>query len=75
MHGIYLIDNVVFQVLEMFRIAFRSRLMFTIGDSVTTGMKDVVVWNCIHNKTSIYGGPQKFVPTLSDCFATFANRI
>uniref|UniRef100_A0A0M3HXI2 E3 ubiquitin-protein ligase n=1 Tax=Ascaris lumbricoides TaxID=6252 RepID=A0A0M3HXI2_ASCLU len=43
------------KVLEMFRIAFRSRLMFTIGDSVTTGMKDVVVWNCIHNKTSIYG--------------------
>lgn len=48
------------KVLEMFRIAFRSRLMFTIGDSVTTGMKDVVVWNCIHNKTSIYGGPQNF---------------
>uniref|UniRef100_A0A915AI04 E3 ubiquitin-protein ligase n=1 Tax=Parascaris univalens TaxID=6257 RepID=A0A915AI04_PARUN len=48
------------KVLEMFRIAFRSRLMFTIGDSVTTGMKDVVVWNCIHNKTSIYGGPENF---------------
>eukprot|EP00918_Siedleckia_nematoides_P034426 GHVU01074895.1.p3 GENE.GHVU01074895.1~~GHVU01074895.1.p3 ORF type:complete len:111 (-),score=11.06 GHVU01074895.1:1141-1473(-) len=31
--------------------------MFCIGRSLTTGHDDVVVWNGIHHKTSLYGGP------------------
>uniref|UniRef100_A0A915DH42 E3 ubiquitin-protein ligase n=1 Tax=Ditylenchus dipsaci TaxID=166011 RepID=A0A915DH42_9BILA len=40
------------------RIAYLpdSRLIFTIGDSVTTGQKNVVTWNGIHHKTSMLGG-------------------
>jgi len=34
--------------------------MFTIGTSVTTGMKDVVVWNGIHHKTSMKGGAANY---------------
>uniref|UniRef100_A0A0M3JXR0 E3 ubiquitin-protein ligase n=1 Tax=Anisakis simplex TaxID=6269 RepID=A0A0M3JXR0_ANISI len=56
------------KVLELFKLAFRYRLMFTVGDSVTTGRTDVVVWNSIHNKTSVYGGPQKFVCFLVNAF-------
>lgn len=47
-------------VLRMFRLAFDNRLMFTVGDSVTTGARNTVVWNCIHNKTSLHGGPNNF---------------
>ncbi|VDD95885.1 unnamed protein product [Enterobius vermicularis] len=45
------------QVLRLLRLAFRYRLIFTVGDSVTSGARNVVVWNNIHHKTSIYGGP------------------
>lgn len=40
------------QVLELLKEAWRRRLTFTIGTSVTTGKSDVVVWNEIHHKTS-----------------------
>uniref|UniRef100_A0A0N5AKU4 E3 ubiquitin-protein ligase n=1 Tax=Syphacia muris TaxID=451379 RepID=A0A0N5AKU4_9BILA len=43
-------------VLELLRLAFRYRLIFTVGDSVTTGAKNVVVWNNIHHKTNVFGG-------------------
>ena len=35
---------------------FKRRLTFTVGESVTTGAKDVVVWNSVHHKTSTSGG-------------------
>jgi len=44
------------EVLELFVIAFKRRLTFTVGTSVTTGRDDVVVWNGIHHKTSLGGG-------------------
>ncbi|VDM78494.1 unnamed protein product, partial [Strongylus vulgaris] len=31
-----------------------------VGDSITTGARNTVVWNNIHHKTNISGGPQKF---------------
>ncbi|PIO71919.1 hypothetical protein TELCIR_06162 [Teladorsagia circumcincta] len=31
-----------------------------VGDSITTGAKNVVVWNNIHHKTNVTGGPQKY---------------
>ena len=44
------------EVLKLLRIAFDRRLTFTVGDSITTGAKDVIVWNGIHHKTSSSGG-------------------
>ncbi|XP_070540329.1 uncharacterized protein [Ptychodera flava] len=48
------------EVLRLLKIAFDRRLTFTIGSSVTTGLRNTVTWNDIHHKTSIYGGPQNF---------------
>ncbi|KAE9417564.1 hypothetical protein Angca_008275 [Angiostrongylus cantonensis] len=48
------------EVLRLLKFAFERRLIFTVGDSVTTGARNVVVWNSIHHKTSVYGGPQKY---------------
>ena len=39
LHGIYL--------------AWRQRLMFTVGRSITTGQDNCVTWNDIHMKTSV----------------------
>ncbi|KAL3070381.1 hypothetical protein niasHT_032171 [Heterodera trifolii] len=47
-------------VLKMLQLAFTRRLIFTIGDSVTTGHKNVPVWNNIHHKTNKKGGPQNY---------------
>jgi deltex-like protein len=35
-------------------------MIFTIGTSVTSGVQNVVVWNDIHHKTSMHGGPQNY---------------
>ncbi|TRY87076.1 hypothetical protein DNTS_009162 [Danionella cerebrum] len=48
------------RVLRMLRRAFEQRLIFTIGTSMTTGMHNVITWNDIHHKTSIWGGPGCF---------------
>ncbi|KAI0243407.1 hypothetical protein LSAT2_008621 [Lamellibrachia satsuma] len=40
--------------------AFRQRLTFTVGWSVTTGRGDVVTWIDIHHKTSLDGGPDGY---------------
>lgn len=37
----------------MLTLAWKRRLTFTIGTSVTTGEPDVVVWNEIHHKTEV----------------------
>ena len=39
------------QVLELLRVAWKRKLTFTIGTSVTSGITDTVVWNEIHHKT------------------------
>ncbi|CAL4067511.1 unnamed protein product, partial [Meganyctiphanes norvegica] len=39
------------KVLSLLQEAWRRRLIFTIGSSVTSGLKDVVTWNEIHHKT------------------------
>ena len=43
------------EVLQLLRRAFDARLVFTVGNSVTSGAENVVVWNCIHHKTSTHG--------------------
>lgn len=45
--------------------AFEHRLIFTVGDSITTGARDVVVWNNIHHKTSLTGGPERYYSFIS----------
>lgn len=47
------------EVAELLEIAFNRRLVFTVGDSVTTGQRNIVTWNGIHHKTSKDGGPSK----------------
>ena len=49
------------EVLQLLKRAFDARLVFTIGTSVTTGLKNQITWNDIHHKTSVYGGPQRWV--------------
>lgn len=47
-------------ILKLLQVAFDRRLIFTIGDSRTTGKEDRVTWNDIHHKTAIHGGTEKF---------------
>ncbi|KAM6402907.1 putative E3 ubiquitin-protein ligase DTX2 [Rhynochetos jubatus] len=41
------------KVLELLRVAWKRRLIFTVGTSITTGESDTVVWNEIHHKTEM----------------------
>ena len=38
-------------ILEMLKVAFERKLVFTIGSSRTTGHEGVITWNDIHHKT------------------------
>ncbi|XP_067393915.1 probable E3 ubiquitin-protein ligase DTX2 isoform X4 [Emydura macquarii macquarii] len=41
------------KVLDLLRVAWRRRLIFTVGTSSTTGESNTVVWNEIHHKTEM----------------------
>lgn len=45
---------------KLLELAFKRKLVFTIGRSVTTGQENVIVWNGIHHKTALNGGPAYF---------------
>ena len=45
-------------VLNLLQRAFNDQHIFTIGISTTTGRGNVVIWNDIHHKTQINGGPE-----------------
>ncbi|XP_022091861.1 uncharacterized protein LOC110979958 isoform X2 [Acanthaster planci] len=47
------------EVLTLLKRAFDARLLFTVGQSVTTGLANRVVWNDIHHKTRQTGGPER----------------
>lgn len=49
-----------FEILLKFLRAWDARLLFTIGMSVTTGQENTVIWNGIHHKTNVEGGPSRF---------------
>ncbi|NWW21056.1 DTX3L ligase, partial [Falcunculus frontatus] len=54
----YLPDNKEGQeILQLLRRAFNQKLIFTVGQSCTTGEQSVITWNDIHHKTAIEGGP------------------
>ncbi|XP_041620418.1 E3 ubiquitin-protein ligase DTX3L isoform X1 [Vulpes lagopus] len=48
------------KVLRLLCRAFEQKLIFTVGESRTLGVSDVITWNDIHHKTSRVGGPQKY---------------
>ncbi|NXX83349.1 DTX3L ligase, partial [Urocolius indicus] len=57
----YLPDNKEGQeILQLLKRAFDQKLIFTVGQSRTTGQQDVITWNDIHHKTSMSGGPSSF---------------
>ncbi len=47
-------------LLTLLAEAFRRKLTFKAGTSITTGQSNVVVWQGIHHKTSMHGGPTSF---------------
>ncbi|XP_005520019.1 PREDICTED: E3 ubiquitin-protein ligase DTX3L [Pseudopodoces humilis] len=48
------------EILQLLRRAFNQKLIFTVGQSHTTGEQSVIIWNDIHHKTAIKGGPTQF---------------
>ncbi|NXK13242.1 DTX3L ligase, partial [Herpetotheres cachinnans] len=57
----YLPDNKEGQeILQLLKRAFNQKLIFTVGQSRTTGAQGVITWNDIHHKTSMTGGPTNF---------------
>ncbi|NXM44312.1 DTX3L ligase, partial [Gymnorhina tibicen] len=48
------------EILELLRRAFDQKLIFTVGQSRTTGQQSVITWNDIHHKTATNGGPTHF---------------
>ncbi|NXY89984.1 DTX3L ligase, partial [Alcedo cyanopectus] len=48
------------EILQLLRRAFNQKLIFTVGQSRTTGEEDVITWNDIHHKTCRSGGPTSF---------------
>ncbi|NXB32559.1 DTX3L ligase, partial [Eulacestoma nigropectus] len=48
------------EILQLLKRAFNQKLIFTVGQSRTTGQQSVITWNDIHHKTAIDGGPTHF---------------
>ncbi|XP_004578325.2 E3 ubiquitin-protein ligase DTX3L [Ochotona princeps] len=48
------------EVLELLQVAFKQKLIFTVGFSRVLGKSDVITWNDIHHKTSQTGGPENY---------------
>ncbi|XP_069472728.1 E3 ubiquitin-protein ligase DTX3L [Ambystoma mexicanum] len=48
------------KVLKLLQKAFDQKLIFTVGQSRTSGANNIVTWNDIHHKTSMNGGPQRY---------------
>jgi len=48
------------EVLRLLDIAFKRRLTFTVGMSVTSGADNTVVWNGVHHKTATSGGTTSY---------------
>ncbi|XP_053804091.1 E3 ubiquitin-protein ligase DTX3L isoform X2 [Vidua chalybeata] len=45
------------EILQLLKRAFNQKLIFTVGQSHTTGEQNVITWNDIHHKTAVVGGP------------------
>ena len=66
----YLPDNDAGRrVLELFKEAWKMKLTFTVGRSLSSGRNNVITWNDIHHKTSPRGGPYGYPD------ATYLERV
>ncbi|NXW75124.1 DTX3L ligase, partial [Hirundo rustica] len=45
------------EILKLLTRAFKQKLIFTVGQSRTTGEQSAITWNDIHHKTAMSGGP------------------
>ncbi|PAV57741.1 hypothetical protein WR25_15856 [Diploscapter pachys] len=63
------------KVLRLLQKAFECRLTFTVGDSITSGARNVAVWNGIHHKTSTNGGPAHYGYPDSDYLARVTEEL
>ncbi|NXR59554.1 DTX3L ligase, partial [Rhadina sibilatrix] len=54
------------EILKLLRRAFDQKLIFTVGQSCSTGQQSVITWNDIHHKTALEGGPTGF--GYPDCY-------
>ncbi|NWV12312.1 DTX3L ligase, partial [Ptilonorhynchus violaceus] len=48
------------EILQLLRRAFDQKLIFTVGQSRSSGAQDVITWNDIHHKTATGGGPTNY---------------
>ena len=48
------------EILGLLKVCFDRKLTFVVGTSVTTGRKNTTVWNGVHHKTNLDGGPTYF---------------
>ncbi|NXJ23473.1 DTX3L ligase, partial [Dicrurus megarhynchus] len=48
------------EILQLLKRAFNQKLIFTVGQSRTTGEQSAITWNDIHHKTATDGGPTNF---------------
>ncbi|CAG2250021.1 DTX [Mytilus edulis] len=58
------------KIAKMLEVAFKRKLVFTIGHSRTTGKQGVVTWNDIHHKTNPNPGTQYGYPD-----ETYLDRV
>ena len=63
------------EILQLLKKAFDARLVFTIGESVTSGRTGVLTWNDIHHKTSMTGGATRFVKFFSYLHINLLSHI
>eukprot|EP01090_Pellita_catalonica_P021116 TRINITY_DN7821_c0_g1_i1.p1 TRINITY_DN7821_c0_g1~~TRINITY_DN7821_c0_g1_i1.p1 ORF type:complete len:542 (-),score=75.08 TRINITY_DN7821_c0_g1_i1:22-1647(-) len=72
----YLPDNAEgSNILELLQVAWKRKLLFRIGTSVTTGREDCVIWNGIHHKTNTHGGSTNFGYPDPDYFARVEQEL
>ena len=48
------------KVLRLHKKAWKMKLTFIVGNSLTAGSSNVITWNDIHHKNCLYGGPYKY---------------
>uniref|UniRef100_A0A3Q3WEE4 E3 ubiquitin-protein ligase n=1 Tax=Mola mola TaxID=94237 RepID=A0A3Q3WEE4_MOLML len=63
------------RILSLLRKAFDQRLIFTVGQSTTSGRNNTVTWNDIHHKTSTHGGTTHYGYPDPDYLSRVADEL
>eukprot|EP01083_Nonionella_stella_P251910 868608_1 len=48
------------EILELIKIAWKRKVLYTVGHSVTRQVNNVIVWAGVHFKTNRYGGVSNY---------------